>query len=667
MAEPDLSRVYAALRKADAAGNTADAKRLADYIRAQRAAAAPAVPEETSAEEQGLMGHLRGALRGAAAEREPGLMRSFLELAAQPPGEGPLAAAVQRAGDVVPGAQPLAAAAQSALTDQTYAEARREQEERSRVGQGQYPTASGAGAVVAIVAQLGGPKGVLQLLKTAPQMARALVSRGLLTKEAILGALQGAGATSGVGALLSDADIPLAEGRPGEAAEQAASAALDPAMLATGGALGAAAGAAGQRLRQVAEMRAKAAGQVQQLDDFNAAKAAYPAQVEAAKAQAIAAAQKPTPDNATRWFGLDRLPQRKAGVSRARAVRLMNEPVPSAPPGSPPQSGGETWMQARTRFGDDVAGWQTHVEAVKGRLGDELGDIRAALAKADDARVSVDKLKESLTEAAGPLPVEKVEAQLSKVRGMVDAAATDGTVPASKLRQIIKNLEEAKAWRFRRAAVDIEKRLIAQHLPQENERYRRLLNQWADANELSQGAEAQFRALNKGSAPVRFDKPTKVAVAPEPQFPGGPEAETAAKQLLEPYVPPLRQLGRAVVRSTGGGVGGALGQASGIPYAGYGGAASGYSSAEALAQRWFPAVRPTVKSIVADSEAATRALARWGPHLDAALKQGPRAVRSLHRALMQADPDYRETFENAGRSAPEPLSFSAFSNGWRGR
>lgn len=816
MAEPDLSRAYEALRKADAAGNTEDAKRLADYIRAQRAQTA--APTEPAPEEQGLMGHLRGALRGAAAEREPGLVRSFLELAAQPPGQGPLAAAVQSAGNVVPGAQQLAAGLQAGLTDQSYAQARQEQEARVQAGAEAHPTASNVGAGGAIITQLGGPSAVVSLMRSSPQLIRGLLSKGLLTPEALVGAVRGVAAGAGVGAALSDADIPLAEGRPAEAAGQAASAALDPAMLATGGVLGGAAGAAGQRLRQVAEARAKAAGQVQQLDDFNAAKAAHPAQVEAAKAQAAAAIQKPTPANATRWFGFDRLTKRKAGVSRARAVRLMNEPVPTAPaaiteaetkaahaywdqgtkinealrsgqvtpevartagelgraieksplsaptttwrglvvpPGTaqsiqvgsdlrtpaftsttanqqyalqyakgqgekvlveyalpagtralpfqeelilgpgqaqqvigkevreiaghgpvtvlkvspgmpPPTTPGETWMQARERFGTDVAGWQKYADEVKTRLGESLGEIRDALTKVDDVRVDAKGLKEKLEQAGGEFPEESIERLVNKAKAWVDKGAKDGVLSPERLRQLIKNLEGAgeDAYALRRAAVDVEKRLIAQHLPQENERYRRLLGQWADANELSQGAEAQFRALNKGSAPVRFDKPVK-AVVPEPQFPGGPDAQKAAEKLLDPYTPAGRRFGRAVTRSAGGAIGGAIGQTSGIPYLGYGGAASGYQSAEAPAQRWFPAVRPTVKSIVADSDAAKRALARWGPHLDAALRRGPRAVRSLHRALTASDPDYKEMMETSGRTAPEPLSFGEFSNGWK--
>jgi hypothetical protein len=60
----ELNQLYDALRKADAAGNTEDAKQLADYIRSQSAApAVPAVPQKAPED----VGFFEGA--GAALGR----------------------------------------------------------------------------------------------------------------------------------------------------------------------------------------------------------------------------------------------------------------------------------------------------------------------------------------------------------------------------------------------------------------------------------------------------------------------------------------------------------------------------------------------------------------------------------------------------------------------
>jgi hypothetical protein len=72
-----------------------------------------------------------------------------------------------------------------------------------------------------------------------------------------------------------------------------------------------------------------------------------------------------------------------------------------------------------------------------------------------------------------------------------------------------------------------------------------------------------------------------------------------------------------------------------------------------------------VGGIIQDSEHARRTMEKWGPQLEMTLKRGPRAVRSLHRALMEADPDYREMMA-VKRSDPPPLSLGEFTNGWRG-
>lgn len=538
-----------------------------------------------------------------------------------------------------------------------YAKARRAiAPEQERLAEA-HPGVGGAGTATAIVAQLGGPTGVANLLRSAPQLIRGLLSRGVLTPQALGAAIRGGLTAAGYGVALSDADIPLAEGNVAEAGSQAWDAATDPTTLALGGTLGLASGAATERLRRVAASAAEKAAKVKELGRVEAAEAAHPQEVAKAKLAAIEATRAPTPDNATRWFGLDRLTGQPAATTRARAVRLMNEPVPGQT---------ETWMAARQRFGDDVAGWQQYVDDTKSALGESIGQVRESLAKAPGARVDAAKLKEKLAAAIGPLPTEKAEKLLEKANKLVDDAADGGSIGASKLRQIVKNLEEGKAWRLRSAAVEMEKRLVAEHLPEQNDAYRRLLNNWSDANELSRGAEKQYLAMNRGTAPVRLAKPEPVEV-PKPTFAGGPDARAEAEALLKPQYSTGQEILRSLVRATGGATGAAVGQGSGVPFAGYAGAATGYQSGNTLADRWIKATRPTIGGIIAESDAAARAMQRWAPHLDAALRRGPRVVRAVHRALMQADPDYKEMFDSAGRTEVAPLSFGEFSSGWRGR
>lgn len=68
----ELDQLYDALRKADAAGNTDDAKRLADYIRSQSAAPAPAV-QQKAPEDVGFFESIPAALgRGVESFKEMG-------------------------------------------------------------------------------------------------------------------------------------------------------------------------------------------------------------------------------------------------------------------------------------------------------------------------------------------------------------------------------------------------------------------------------------------------------------------------------------------------------------------------------------------------------------------------------------------------------------------
>jgi hypothetical protein len=63
----DLNQLYDALRQADAAGNTEDAKKLADYIRSQSAAPAPTL--QKAPEDVGFFEAIPAAAkRGATAK-----------------------------------------------------------------------------------------------------------------------------------------------------------------------------------------------------------------------------------------------------------------------------------------------------------------------------------------------------------------------------------------------------------------------------------------------------------------------------------------------------------------------------------------------------------------------------------------------------------------------
>jgi len=72
----ELNQLYDALRKADAAGNTDDAKRLADYIRSQSAAPAPAAPQKAP-EDVGFFEAIPAAFgRGIESFKEMGRLSS---------------------------------------------------------------------------------------------------------------------------------------------------------------------------------------------------------------------------------------------------------------------------------------------------------------------------------------------------------------------------------------------------------------------------------------------------------------------------------------------------------------------------------------------------------------------------------------------------------------
>jgi hypothetical protein len=58
----ELNQLYEALRKADAAGNTEDAKQLADYIRSQSAAPTPEAAPQKAPENVGFFESIPAAL-----------------------------------------------------------------------------------------------------------------------------------------------------------------------------------------------------------------------------------------------------------------------------------------------------------------------------------------------------------------------------------------------------------------------------------------------------------------------------------------------------------------------------------------------------------------------------------------------------------------------------
>jgi hypothetical protein len=533
----EMERLYDALRKADAAGDAASAKRLADYIREQRRSSGGAAAEPAQAEEAPEGSTARGVVYGAS---------ELVPFSKQVASAG--VAASQLAGDVASGNFP---GALDRAVD-TYRDTRDEYLRRADVAQEEAPGAFTAGQALGVagavatggvnpVRAVGGLVGGARALLTREGAKAA--GRSLLSIEGAKAAASGA-AVSGAYAL-SESDADLTRGEFGEAAQDVAEALPVGAVIggAARGLLSARSGSTAARTQRAAEGVATAA-----------------------------AAER---ENALIVSGLEGKQKTLGGAKRAkeRAQALYDEPLPSDP-------SKRLLKEAETLTPDARLELAT---GLRRETGAKLGAIRDELAKAE-VTIPVGPIREQFRGAFAELPTEVQAKALEQVDSMIGALAKDGELAPAALRKLIEdteglakfgtpNLEAAlgnargRVFQSARSVlVQNEREAISRVLPERAPEYAEELRKYGVYSDFELGSKVFLERANKGQAllktPKSKDSPT---------------------------------VGRRLLSGTAGEVGARVGAMLPIPGSAYAGARAG----EALVERWSRWTRPSVATLSA--------------------------------------------------------------------
>lgn len=649
----DREQLYTALRNADAAGDTAAAKKLADYIRSLPAEAAPA-PDVSRAESA-----YRGAVQGASL--------NFGDEVSAAIGAGAYGVA-KGVRAVLPGGVPEDSPGVVEVYRSIRDQLRAENAEAQQANPGTYLASEIVGGVASPV-PFGKGRALVQGAKIGGAFAaggsEADLTQGEVgefAQDVATGAATGAVVAKGAEAVLRGGSRLLgsftqrAEGRALLArdveAYDAAVAKL-PEERAAVKAENAAAKDAAKLENAAAKEKFRA--------DTAAAKAEAKGATRTLQAEAQAAERVETLKNPLIRTGLEGKQKTLGGGPRAkaRAQALVDEPVPGDPTKKLVDEADKLNVDQRLEL----------ATGLRRQVGAELGAIRQELAAQPEAQVSAEFLKQQFRRAFAELPTEVQAKAIEQLDGLVGAVAKEGYVPAAALRKLIEdaegfakfgtpNLEAAlgnargRVFQSARAVmVAREGELVSKLLPEARAAaYTEALRKYAVYSDFEMGSKVFFDRFYKGRPTVRVPKAAPVEpVAPRavgrptprapelkpepaaPEFPGGPERLAQGRALLEPKA---SMVGRAIAGELGARAGSFLP----VPGAAYAGARAG----EALAARW---ARWTTPLTAAQLGARVQKLERLRPMMERAIQEGPEAVARLHAQLMARSPDYRKAYE----------------------
>ena len=581
----DRQELYDALLKADAAGDTASAQTLADYIRSLPPGEAPA---EAPAPE-GETGAVRTSILSAAdtapfAKQTGAVMRTIAASNADD------YAQAQAAG----GLAGLAGGEDTSTFDplETYRAERDAIIGGLEAAQEENPVASGVGTGAGIVGQVvsGGVNpytaaksigsGLRGLITTEGRAAVAQAGRQLLTREGAKTAAVETGKTvaggAGFGAAygLSESEADLTRGEFAEAAADTLEAGVK------GGAVALVARAL------LAPVAAAQGGRV--------------AQAEGKVAKAVEKER----EQAVRFTGLDGKQKTLGGAKRAkdRAQALYAEPSPQDPRKT-------LLQQVENATPDERLEYATRLRQ---ETGQKLGAIRDELAKVPEAGVSAEAVKQQFRGAFAELPTEVQAKALEQVDGMIGALAKGGKLTPAALRKLIEDTEglakfgtpnleaalgNARGRVFQSARgvlVANERELIAKALPERAGEYTEALRKYGVYSDFEMGSKVMLERANKGLVPVK-----------EPRIPAKDRGMRG--QLLR------LTIGEDRARA-----------------------------AETIMQLWGRLAQPTVTS----TSAKLKKLERLQPMMEEAMRKGPGEVARVHALFMQRSPDYRKAVES---------------------
>lgn len=410
-------------------------------------------------------------------------------------------------------------------------------------------------------------------------------------------------------------------------------------------------------LDELAAAREAQPGKVAATQERNAAATeAAATETKAENARRLAAAEaesrRGTPARAKRMIGLDKVKmdpvERKAVADALYAERgpgggSLVEELYAQPPL-------ERYQSAR-KLRDDV--------------GKEIGRIRKQVQDAGgqrEAKVVLERLREDIVEGAEPLKTEAERNAYASVEAAVEkAAGKNGVLDGNALADLsddagslgyaalnkgqLEGREKAlHSSLFRRARAVLAKeyaQVVSEVTPTNVPAFEAANKKYGPYKRLEQGTKALANLDDsslEGRRLTKLVKPEKVKVEPkleelppEPQFPGGPEAELAAEARLAPRGPRAK-----VLASRLGGM--YLGSQIGHPFV-VGDAAARLASAKFLKQ-----ARPSARVFVGDAVRAQQALERHAPLLQMAMARGPRAVAAMQAFLIDNDPEYAAAY-----------------------
>lgn len=584
----------------------------------------------------------------------------------------------------------------ASIVDAYYAKVN-EQRARNAAREGQpgssLGTAAGIGGQLAVA-------GVPRLIASLPQAARAapavlraaLANPGTTARGAGLGAAKLGGQGALVGGTLGALNSP-AEPLRGSAEEvsRTLTDAIVPALL--GGGVGTVLGGTlgGARAATAAEAPQAAArvGASTQLDELQAARDALPERVAAVRAEnttrteaakaatqtanrrltqaAEAEARNPTRDKAIRLSGLKVLKGENANDLQRRANALYDEPVEGGS-GSllvemgklPPQERlarsralrqetGATLGTIRRELSESGAGLEGKVLAE--RVAERLADVRGDAGRQAVAAV-LKGIKKGTDKKTGQFTAQSLEDLADELQALRDARTTAQGRNLSTERYVY---ETAK-----RVVQEEQTALVRKLAPERAPEFEEALRKYGLYKDLERGSNNIAKAApdNQIGQGVRFPKPAKpdkVTVEPElapepaePQFPGGPDAELAAEDLVRSGGGLRQRLGEILAGGGAALLGGKLGGVAG-PAGAYAGARVAGQAGRSAARQWLQAVRPPTATLRVREGANLAALDQYNDLFTVALRKGPQAVAALHAALRDTDPEYAAVFDTGQR------------------
>lgn len=356
-----------------------------------------------------------------------------------------------------------------------YLQARRALAGRQAEEAEQHPTATKVGTGAGIASQFAASGGV-SALRALPGLVKQLPAalRGLISREAAVGAGKAGAAGAGYGLGYSDADVPLVEGDLAGAAAEAGKDAGFGAVVGApfGGLFGAMAGG------------------------------------QAAKAFDAAAPLAKT--NAVQLVGLTGKRNWAGGPESLakKAEAVFDEVLPD---------GTKLMTELLRRSPEEGLQFAKRLQA---GVGQELGTLRTQLAALPSASRSAAAIKQAIHSQFGSLPSTTRAKALEVVDGMIDRVAKGGWISAGALRPLLEDvgavakygapgLETALAkqaapvfTRARSILADTERAMVAQHMPGQLPAYEEALRRYGVFSTASRGALEKFNNVLNGQSAI---------------------------------------------------------------------------------------------------------------------------------------------------------------------